>query len=81
MRGGERLSRSDQRRPSSTSLKGEDIAAYVASLAGDLRELARRNGLTTLAYLLDMARLEAEAEIRAAREAQEGSSVPEIPGE
>ncbi len=39
----------------------EEIAAYVAALASDLRELARRSDLPTLAYLLDMARLEAES--------------------
>lgn len=35
-------------------------AAYVASLAGDLSRIARRNGLDMLSYLLDMAQLEAE---------------------
>ena len=35
-------------------------AAYVAALAGDLSQIARRNGLDMLSYLLDMARLEAE---------------------
>jgi hypothetical protein len=36
------------------------VANYVASIAADLATLARRNGLDTLGYLLDMARLEAE---------------------
>lgn len=35
------------------------VAAYVASLTGELSRLARASGLTTLAYLLEMARLEA----------------------
>ncbi|MGE4372842.1 MAG: hypothetical protein AB7E29_08070 [Xanthobacter sp.] len=35
------------------------FAAYVASLSGELARLSRENGLTTLAYLLEMARLEA----------------------
>lgn len=34
-------------------------AAYIAALSADLVNLARENGLDTLAYLLDMARLEA----------------------
>jgi hypothetical protein len=35
-------------------------AVYIADLAGGLALLARRNGLNTLGYLLDMAKLEAE---------------------
>jgi hypothetical protein len=42
-------------------------ARYVAALSGDLAAIARRHGLTTLGYLLDMARLEAENESRPAR--------------
>jgi hypothetical protein len=37
-------------------------------MTADLRQLARRNDLTTLAYLLDMARLEAETEARSGEE-------------
>ncbi len=37
-----------------------EAAAYVTQLAADLASLARRHGLDTLGYLLDMARLEAE---------------------
>ena len=37
------------------------VASYVASITADLAVLARRNGLDTLGYLLDMARLEAES--------------------
>ncbi len=33
---------------------------YIAELTSDLARLARENGLTELAYLLDIARLEAE---------------------
>ncbi len=36
-----------------------DAASYIASLAGELPLLARRNGLHTLSHLLDMAQLEA----------------------
>jgi hypothetical protein len=36
-------------------------AGYIAEMSRDLAVLARRNGLDTLAYLLDIARLEAES--------------------
>jgi len=36
------------------------VANYVATLSGDLASLARRSGLETLGYLLEMVRLEAE---------------------
>jgi hypothetical protein len=35
-------------------------AVYIAELASDLARLARESGLLELAYLLDIARLEAE---------------------
>jgi hypothetical protein len=35
-------------------------AAYVAELSADLALIARRHGLDTLGYILDMAHLEAE---------------------
>jgi hypothetical protein len=35
-------------------------AGYIADLSGDLAQIARRHGLNTLGYLLDMAKLEAE---------------------
>jgi hypothetical protein len=34
------------------------VANYVASLSADLASMARRHGLDTLGYLLDMARFE-----------------------
>jgi hypothetical protein len=37
-----------------------EAAAYIATLSGELASIARRNGLSTLGYLLDMAKLEAE---------------------
>lgn len=37
------------------------VASYVATLSHDLATLARRNGLDTLGYLLEMVRLEAES--------------------
>lgn len=38
-----------------------DFAAYVAALAAELSRLAREHRLGTLAYLLDMTRLEARS--------------------
>ena len=37
------------------------VASYVASLTADLAAMARRQGLETLGYLLEMARPEAES--------------------
>ena len=39
-------------------------AAYIASLTGELALMARQSGLSTLGYLLDMAKLEAEQTAR-----------------
>jgi hypothetical protein len=36
------------------------VASYVATLSADLSVMARRRGLETLGYLLEMVRLEAE---------------------
>jgi len=43
------------------------VANYVAALSADLATIARQHGLTTLGYILDMARLEAENESRHGR--------------
>ena len=40
------------------------VASYVASLSTDLAAMARRSGLDTLGYLLEMVRLEAESVTR-----------------
>ena len=40
------------------------VAAYVATLSNDLATMARRTGLETLGYLLEMVRLEAESVTR-----------------
>jgi len=40
------------------------VASYVATLSADLASLARRTGLDTLGYLLEMVRLEAESTSR-----------------
>jgi len=42
-------------------------AAYIASLTSSLADVARKQGLRDLTYLLDMARLEAESRARAVR--------------
>ncbi|RXF74649.1 hypothetical protein [Hansschlegelia zhihuaiae] len=42
----------------------EEVAAYVAAISRDLRDISRRNGLVTLGYLLDMAQLEADLAAR-----------------
>ncbi|GLK55161.1 hypothetical protein JOD31_000083 [Methylopila capsulata] len=41
-----------------------EAAAYVATLTVELARIARSNALPTLAYLLDIARLEAETQAR-----------------
>lgn len=40
------------------------VAHYVASLSADLAAMARRTGLDTLGYLLELVRLEAESVAR-----------------
>jgi hypothetical protein len=46
------------------------VANYVASLSADLATMARRSGLDTLGYLLEMVRLEAENETRHSQSAR-----------
>jgi hypothetical protein len=41
-----------------------EVASYVAALSADLATMARRTGLDTLGYLLEMVRLEAESASR-----------------
>jgi len=49
-------------RADSDDLDGRSaVAGYVASLSADLAILARRHGLDTIGYLLEMVRLEAES--------------------
>jgi hypothetical protein len=38
----------------------DSAAHYIATLTEELARLARRNGLDTLGYILEMARLEAD---------------------
>ncbi len=44
-----------------TEAASAEIAQYIANLAGELAEMARHNQLPILAYLLDMAHVEAVA--------------------
>jgi hypothetical protein len=46
--------------PSKPFTSSAEVAAYVATVSNELATLARQNGLDVLAYLLEMARLEAE---------------------
>ena len=48
-----------------TEKSTSDAAHYIGSLSGELAELARRHGLESLGYLLDMARLEASHIVQA----------------
>lgn len=44
------------------------VAHYVAAMSADLAAMARRSGLDTIGYLLEMVRLEAESAVRHNRE-------------
>ena len=46
----------------------KDAAIYIATLAGELAEMARGHGLESLAYILEMARLEADQVVKASGE-------------
>lgn len=48
--------------------KSADTAKYIAEFTAELSYLARRDGLDLLAYLLDMARLEAVRAVQARHE-------------
>lgn len=51
-----------------------DAALYIASLTDELARLAKKHGLDTLAYLLEMARLEADQVSKAAGGRTNGGS-------
>lgn len=40
------------------------VASYVAAISADLAVMARRTGLDTVGYLLEMVQLEAESAVR-----------------
>jgi hypothetical protein len=47
-------------RPGNVNTRRNDVAAYVATMAGELKAMVEPQGLTTLVYLLELVRLEAE---------------------
>lgn len=70
--GGRRRTGSDEiRRQTAATLPThvgrEEVAVYLAKLAGEMVELARAADLHLVAYLADMARLEAEQQARLMR--------------
>lgn len=69
-----RRTQQDRAGPGATGRR--EVATYIASLTADLSEMSRRQGLSTLAYLLDMARLEAEGAAR--RRPADASSDPDV---
>jgi len=42
----------------------DTVAQYIASMTGELAQLARRSGLDTLCYILEMARIEADQNVK-----------------
>jgi len=42
-----------------------DAAIYIATLAGELAQMARGHGFESLSYILEMARLEADQVVKA----------------
>lgn len=52
------------------------VAGYVAAIAGELSRLARASGLGTLAYILEMAQLEAKGFIEEGQLQSGGEHVP-----
>ena len=50
------------------------VAAYVEALTGELSRIAREHGRPTLAYILDMARLEARNTLLLEQEGEDEGS-------
>ncbi len=48
----------------------EEVAAYIAVMSAEMARLARNNKLLTLAYLLEVARMEAGEHAKPANEAE-----------
>ena len=57
------LSRRHSAARATRSIGRLDVADYISAIAGDLQALAHSADLPTLAYLLDMARVEAEIQL------------------
>ena len=75
-----------QRRPASgrgtpaknVPVREADTASYIADLVDELAALARASKLDLLAYLLDIARLEADATAQAAGAGRPASDITEL---
>jgi hypothetical protein len=57
----------DGRSGSNPEPEPEEVAAYVATMARELKVMAARHDLSVLAYLLDLVRMEAEARAEGGR--------------
>lgn len=60
--------------PAPEPIGGPKAAAYIAALSAEMTVIAHENGLETLAYLLDMVRLEATSTADAGKD----SSPPSV---
>lgn len=64
--------------PERRTTDADEFAAYVASLAGELSRLAQGHGFSTLAYLLEMAKMEARATApKPHRRAERAEAIPD----
>jgi hypothetical protein len=50
----------------------QEAAAYLAELSAQMSALAKQHGMHTIAYLMDMAKLEAENEVNPIVEGPDG---------
>jgi hypothetical protein len=66
------LTASDQEQRGRTGDSPAASALYIASLAEELARVARTHGFETLAYLLDLARLEADQISKSSRSNSSG---------
>ena len=54
----------ESRRSKSRAPRAEDVADYVATVAQELKGMVEPHGMNTLAYLLDLVRLEAAVQAK-----------------
>jgi hypothetical protein len=54
------MDNSDGNEGSKSGETPDSAAHYIASMTAELAKMARRNGLDTLSYILEMARIEAD---------------------
>ncbi|MGJ3263535.1 MAG: hypothetical protein ACFE0R_09910 [Salinarimonas sp.] len=59
-----------RRRGGEPPLSREEAVRYIGAITSELREIARRADLDLLAYVLDMARMEAQERVKAERKAE-----------